>query len=137
MTSAAFASARPARTRQAFAQPVIAAPQQEMPDRTHQLGGNSVTTLIGPHGWIVDEAGEITLAASAPGVIGGAIIRAARRSVDLSRQDLADMLAVDPDTVRGWEPVSARCSACPTTSSASWQMCSIMPVLASATKKTS
>jgi len=62
-----------------------------------------VTTLIGPHGWIVDEAGEITLAASAPGVIGGAIIRAARRSAGLSRQDLARMLTVDPVTVRDWE----------------------------------
>lgn len=62
-----------------------------------------MTTLIGPHGWIVDEAGEITLTASAPGVIGGAIIRAARRSADLSRHDLARMLAVDPGTVRDWE----------------------------------
>ena len=62
-----------------------------------------MTTPIGPHGWIVDEAGELTLAASAPGVIGGAIIRAARRSADLSRQDLAGMLTVDPGTVRDWE----------------------------------
>jgi len=62
-----------------------------------------VTTLIGPHGWIVDEAGEITLVASAPGVIGGAIIRAARHSASLSRGDLADMLTVDPGTVRDLE----------------------------------
>ncbi len=62
-----------------------------------------MTTLIGPHGWIVDEAGEITLVASAPGVIGGAIIRAARHSASLSRGDLADMLTVDPGTVRDLE----------------------------------
>jgi transcriptional regulator with XRE-family HTH domain len=51
----------------------------------------------------VDQAGELTLAASAPSVIGGAIIRAARRSADLSRQDLARMLTVDPGTVHDWE----------------------------------
>lgn len=62
-----------------------------------------MTTPIGPHGWIVNEAGELTLAASAPGVIGGAIIRAARRSADLSRQDLAGLLTVHPGTVRDWE----------------------------------
>jgi transcriptional regulator with XRE-family HTH domain len=62
-----------------------------------------VTTPIGPRGWIVDEAGELTLAASAPGVIGGAIIRAARRSADLSRQDLARMLTADPSTIRDCE----------------------------------
>ena len=58
---------------------------------------------MGPHGWIVDVAGEITLAASAPSMIGGAIIRAGRHSADLSRQDLARMLVVDPGTVRDWE----------------------------------
>jgi transcriptional regulator with XRE-family HTH domain len=62
-----------------------------------------VTTPIRQHGWIVDEAGELTLAASAPGVIGGAIIRAARRSADLSRQDLARMLTADPIAVRDCE----------------------------------
>ena len=62
-----------------------------------------MTTLTGAHGWIVDEAGEITLSASAPGTIGGAIIRAARRSAGLSRRNLADMLTVDPSTVRDWE----------------------------------
>jgi transcriptional regulator with XRE-family HTH domain len=51
----------------------------------------------------VDKAGELTLAASAPGVIGSAIIRAARRSADLSKQDLARMLTADPSTVRAWE----------------------------------
>ena len=64
---------------------------------------NPVTTPIGPHGWIVDEAGELTLAASAPGVIGGAIIKAARRSADLSKQDLARMLTADPNAIRDCE----------------------------------
>jgi transcriptional regulator with XRE-family HTH domain len=62
-----------------------------------------VTTLISPPGWIVDETGEVRLPASAPGVIGGAVIRAARRSASLSEHRLAGMLAVSLSTVRGWE----------------------------------
>lgn len=62
-----------------------------------------MTTLIGLPGWIVDEAGEIRLPASPPGVIGAAVIRAARRSANLSEHQLADMLAVSHTTVRGWE----------------------------------
>jgi transcriptional regulator with XRE-family HTH domain len=62
-----------------------------------------VTTLIGLPGWIVDETGEICLPASAPGVIGGAVIRAARRSANLSEHKLAGMLAVSLTTVRDWE----------------------------------
>ncbi len=41
--------------------------------------------------------------ASAPGVIGGAVIRAARRSAHLTRLSLARALAVSPATVRAWE----------------------------------
>jgi transcriptional regulator with XRE-family HTH domain len=36
-------------------------------------------------------------------VIGGAVIKAARRSAGLSRQDLACTLAVSPLTIRTWE----------------------------------
>jgi len=62
-----------------------------------------VNALIDPRGWIVAEAGEITVAASAPGVIGGAVIKAARRSAGLSRRDLASSMAVVPAVVREWE----------------------------------
>jgi DNA-binding XRE family transcriptional regulator len=62
-----------------------------------------VTTLLTRPGWIEDEAGVIAFPVSAPGVIGGAVIRTARRSADLSRRDLARMLAVSPLTVRIWE----------------------------------
>jgi len=40
---------------------------------------------------------------SPPGVIGGAVIAAARRSAALSRRRLARRLAVTPATVRAWE----------------------------------
>src|ERR1017187_4196757 len=62
-----------------------------------------VTTLFTQPGWIEDEAGAIAFPISAPGVIGAAVIRAARRSADLSRRDLARMLAVSPLTIRTWE----------------------------------
>jgi len=62
-----------------------------------------VTTLLAQPSWIEDEAGAIAFPVSAPGVIGGAAIRAARRSAGLSRQDLARTLAVNADTVRTWE----------------------------------
>jgi transcriptional regulator with XRE-family HTH domain len=38
-----------------------------------------------------------------PGVIGAAVIRAARRSAPMSRRRLAQAAAVSPATVRGWE----------------------------------
>jgi transcriptional regulator with XRE-family HTH domain len=41
--------------------------------------------------------------ASPPGVIGGAIIRAARRSAHLTLRQLARSLGVDPATVCGWQ----------------------------------
>ena len=47
--------------------------------------------------------GEAFLPGSAPGVIGGAMVRAARRSGRLSRRKLARMLCTSPDTVRSWE----------------------------------
>ena len=62
-----------------------------------------MTTLLARSGWIEDEAGAIAFPLSAPGVIGGAVIKAARRSAGLSRQDLARMLAVSPRTVHTWE----------------------------------
>ena len=62
-----------------------------------------MNALIGPRGWIMAEAGEITVAGSAPGVIGGAVIKAARRSAGLSRRDLASSMAVVPAVVREWE----------------------------------
>jgi transcriptional regulator with XRE-family HTH domain len=40
---------------------------------------------------------------SPPGVIGGAVIRAARKSARISRQKLARVLAINPRTLRGWE----------------------------------
>ena len=80
------------------------------PRRADPLAGISpsdrstpVTTLLARPAWIEDEAGAIAFPLSAPGVIGGAVIRAARRSAGSSRQDLARMLAVSPRTVRTWE----------------------------------
>jgi transcriptional regulator with XRE-family HTH domain len=49
------------------------------------------------------QAGETFLPVSAPGVIGGAIVRAARKSARKSRRKLARMLTVSPDTVCRWE----------------------------------
>jgi transcriptional regulator with XRE-family HTH domain len=49
------------------------------------------------------QAGETFLPVSAPGVIGGAIVRAVRKSARMSRRKLARMLAVSPGTVRSWE----------------------------------
>lgn len=48
-------------------------------------------------------AGESFLPFSAPGVIGGAVIQAARRSAGLTRRRLARMLTVRSRTVRRWE----------------------------------
>ena len=50
-----------------------------------------------------NRAGESFLPVSPPGVIGGAVIKAARRSAGLSRRRLARMLTISPGTVRGWE----------------------------------
>jgi transcriptional regulator with XRE-family HTH domain len=49
------------------------------------------------------QAGGTFLPASATGVIGAAIVRAARKSARMSRRKLARMLSASPDTVRSWE----------------------------------
>jgi transcriptional regulator with XRE-family HTH domain len=67
-------------------------------DQRSLLAG--LTRLASP---VEVQAGESFLPVSAPGVIGGAIVQAARKSAHISRQKLARMLAVSPGTVRGWE----------------------------------
>ena len=59
-----------------------------------------LTRLPSPAG--VQE-GETFFQGSAPGVIGGAIVRAARKSARMSRRKLAKMLTIRPDAVRRWE----------------------------------
>ena len=49
------------------------------------------------------QEGETFLPVSAPGVIGGAIIRAGRKSARMSRRNLASILTVSPGRVRSWE----------------------------------
>ena len=49
------------------------------------------------------QPGEDFLPATPPGVIGGAVIHAARKSARISRRKLARLLAVSPDAVRSWE----------------------------------
>jgi hypothetical protein len=49
------------------------------------------------------QPGEDFLPASPPGVIGGAVVQAARKSGRISRRKLARMLAVSPNAVRVWE----------------------------------
>jgi len=46
---------------------------------------------------------ETVLLISGPGVIGGAIVRAARKAAHMSRRNLARILTVSPETVRNWE----------------------------------
>jgi len=67
-------------------------------DQGRLLGG--LTRLPSPAG---AQADETVLPLSAPGVIGGAIIKATRRSARMSRRKLAKMLTRSPDTVRSWE----------------------------------
>jgi hypothetical protein len=55
-----------------------------------------------PHRPATTDAG-IWAPASPPGVIGGAVITASRRSARLSRRNLARMLTVSTATVRSWE----------------------------------
>jgi len=57
----------------------------------------------GPHGQITGDSAAACLQASPPGVIGAAVIKAARRSARLSQRRLARMLSVSPATVRMWE----------------------------------
>jgi DNA-binding transcriptional regulator YiaG len=46
---------------------------------------------------------DMNRSASRPGAIGGAVIKAARRSVKLSRRELARALGVGPRTINAWE----------------------------------
>jgi transcriptional regulator with XRE-family HTH domain len=64
---------------------------------------NPMAAVTGPLDRSGNRAGESFLPASRPGVIGGAVIKAARRSAGLSRRRLASMLAVGPGIVRNWE----------------------------------
>ena len=50
-----------------------------------------------------NRAGQAFLPVSPPGVIGGAVTKAARRSTGLTRRRLARTLAVSPSAVRAWE----------------------------------
>jgi transcriptional regulator with XRE-family HTH domain len=52
---------------------------------------------------IEGQAGEAFPPLSPPGVIGGAVIQAARRSAGLTRRRLARMLTISSSTVRNWE----------------------------------
>jgi len=54
-------------------------------------------------GWAGDDSVQAWPATSPPGVIGGAVITAARRSAGLTRRTLARRLAVAAATVRAWE----------------------------------
>jgi len=62
-----------------------------------------MTALTGLPGQARVQPGENVLATSPPGVIGGAVIQAARKSACISRRKLARMLAVSSDAVRRWE----------------------------------
>jgi transcriptional regulator with XRE-family HTH domain len=64
---------------------------------------NLMAALAGSLDRTGNRAGEAFLPVSPPGVIGGAVIKAARRSAGLTRRRLAQRLAVSFRTVRGWE----------------------------------
>jgi transcriptional regulator with XRE-family HTH domain len=53
--------------------------------------------------WVGEAAVQAWPAISPPGVIGGAVIAAARRSAGLTRRALARRMAVAPSTARAWE----------------------------------
>ena len=60
-------------------------------------------TVTGRPGWIESEDSHTVIPASLPGVIGGAVLRAGRRSADLSERNLARLLRVSRGSVRTWE----------------------------------
>jgi transcriptional regulator with XRE-family HTH domain len=64
---------------------------------------NPMAALTGSLDRSRNRTGEAFLPVSPPGVIGGAVIKAARRSAGLSRRRLARTLAVSLRTVHGWE----------------------------------
>jgi len=78
-------------------------PMPDWPLHAPQNVRTPVDIKTGPHGQITDDSAAACLPASPPGVIGGAVIRAARRSARLSQRHLARMLSVSPATVRMWE----------------------------------
>lgn len=69
----------------------------------HRGIGGPMAALTRLPGQARVQAGEDFLPTSPPGVIGGAVIQAARKSARMSRRKLARMLAVSPDAVRRWE----------------------------------
>jgi transcriptional regulator with XRE-family HTH domain len=70
---------------------------------THRDLGGPMAALTRLPGEARVQASEDFLPTSPPGVIGGAVIRAARKSARISPRKLARMLAVSPDAVRRWE----------------------------------
>ena len=60
-------------------------------------------TLTGRPGWIEGEDGQTAIPMSPPGVIGGAVLRAGRRSAGLSERNMARLLRVSRGSVRAWE----------------------------------
>ena len=64
---------------------------------------NLMAALTGSLDRTGNRAGEASLPVSPPGVIGGAVIKAARRSAGLTRRQLARTLAVSVRIVHGWE----------------------------------
>ncbi len=80
---------------------------RRVPERPARLPRRGQRRLAGGLASRPGRAGRQTASvpspASAPGVIGGAILRAARRSAHLSRRSLARTLAVSPATLRAWE----------------------------------
>jgi transcriptional regulator with XRE-family HTH domain len=69
---------------------------------------NLMTALTRSSDRAGSRAGEASLPASPPGVIGAAVIKAARHSAGLTRRRLARMITASPSSVRSWES-----GACP------------------------
>jgi DNA-binding transcriptional regulator YiaG len=78
--------------------------RRRQPTRTSQPAQHHLATAsAGWAGQSVGEAIRISNPASPPGTIGGAIVRAARRSAHLPRPRLARLLNVNTATLRAWE----------------------------------
>jgi transcriptional regulator with XRE-family HTH domain len=76
---------------------MMAAAQTPSSARSSGVGSSRLARIWGP------PSGEAYSPVSPPGVIGAAVIRAARRSANLARRRLAQMLPVSQETVRSWE----------------------------------
>jgi DNA-binding XRE family transcriptional regulator len=50
---------------------------------------------------------------SRPGIVAGAVLRSARLSADLSREDLAEMIGASEETIRAWEDGSSPLASVP------------------------